>query len=80
MSKLQTFLARILPANLMADVEAESRSWRLACSCGHATSVWEIGGIRYKAASSGKRIRFTCKYCGQRRWHRMYYKAVGSNQ
>lgn len=78
MSKLQTFLTRILPAQLMADMEAESRSWRLTCSCGYETSVWEIGGIRYKTASSGKRIRFTCKYCGKRRWRRLYQKEHAS--
>lgn len=74
MSKLQTFLAQILPEKWMAAMEAESRAWRLACPCGHKTSVWDIGGIRYQAASTGKRIRLLCQSCGERRWHRLYQK------
>lgn len=32
--------------------EAESRSWVLRCPCGHEAVVWEVGGIRYKAAGN----------------------------
>ena len=53
-------------------MERHSRSWRLTCPCGHSTSVWEQGGIRWHAAGEGgERVR--CKSCGQRTRHRMHW-------
>lgn len=52
-------------------MEEESRAWHIQCTeCGSSKSVWELGGVRYKAASSGKRIRGHCSVCGTRRWLR----------
>jgi hypothetical protein len=51
------------------DVEAESRAWHIQCPvCGSSKSIWELGGVRYRAASRGKRIRGHCSVCGTRRW------------
>jgi hypothetical protein len=53
------------------DLEEESRAWHIQCTeCGSSKSVWELGGVRYKAASRGKRIRGHCSTCGTRRWLR----------
>jgi ribosomal protein S27E len=33
-----------------AEMEAESRTWMVRCrKCGNERSVWEMGGLRYKA-------------------------------
>lgn len=51
------------------EIEAESRSWVAICgSCGHQTSYWDLGGVRYGASSSGKKIRITCPSCGAKGW------------
>ncbi len=66
-------LVRRLPANLAADIEAKSRAWKLVCrACGHVTSYWEIGGIRWKAAGNPHK-RFRCAACGRVTWHRTEY-------
>ncbi|MEQ8411031.1 MAG: hypothetical protein RIC51_01770 [Erythrobacter sp.] len=45
-------------------VERESRQWMVECGhCHQAESVWNLGGIRYKAAGT-KRTRSRCRACG----------------
>ena len=54
-------------------MEAHSRAWLVQCpNCGHERSLWEIGGIRYKAAGNPRtRTRLRCPSCGQSGWHRI---------
>lgn len=69
MSLIQRFLHFILPASLFASMEAESKQWFIVCqTCGFKKSVWDMGGIRYKAASAGKVSYYKCPQCMQRRW------------
>jgi hypothetical protein len=69
MTRLQTFFTRIFPARWAASMQAESRSWMMRCDdCGHAESVWDRGGIRWKAAGK-PRILDRCPRCGKRTWH-----------
>jgi hypothetical protein len=36
-------------------MEAESRRWLVKCdNCGFEQSYWDMGGLRWKASSSGK--------------------------
>jgi len=66
-------VVKLLPAGLGDDIEAESRSWHARCRCGCERSIWDLGGIRYKAA--GEPLRFLyCSSCGQRGWHRVVRK------
>jgi hypothetical protein len=54
-------------------MEAESRQWLVRCmTCGHETNVWDMGGVRYKAAGSSRALMF-CKPCGRRRCHLIYW-------
>ena len=64
MSFIQTFIKSVLPAKWSSAMEAKSRMWVLRCPCGHETSVWDMGGIRYKAAGNPWR-RGRCGKCGQ---------------
>jgi hypothetical protein len=43
----------------------------LTCpKCGHQTSVWEAGGMRYGARGDQLRL-MRCFGCGRSIWHRM---------
>ncbi|MCI0489392.1 MAG: hypothetical protein L0229_22595 [Blastocatellia bacterium] len=68
MSNVQRFLAAILPERLAAEMESESRAWMIRCECGFEQSVWESGGIRWKAKGSPRQLRM-CSSCGKKSWH-----------
>ena len=64
MSLTQRILKAIFPARLWAAMEAESRSLVMRCPCGHETSIWDMGGIRYKAAGEPTKAG-RCGACGK---------------
>ena len=69
MSFIQKMLQAVLPKDWAAQMEAESRAWRLRCkTCGLERSVWELGGVRWKAAGNPLRKIF-CPACGHATWH-----------
>lgn len=69
MSRIQQFFTRFVPRSWAAAMEEESRAWMVRCPyCGFERSIWELGGIRWKASGS-KRIWAHCPHCGQRGWH-----------
>lgn len=67
-----TFTQRLvlrLAGTRAAEIEQESRSWFVTCpQCADRRSYWDLGGIRWKASSVGKRIRSTCPSCGAQGW------------
>ncbi|MEW5738217.1 MAG: hypothetical protein AB1938_04790 [Myxococcota bacterium] len=66
------WLVSKLPRKLAEDMERESRAWKFICpTCDLRTSVWEMGGVRYKAASRGKRTFARCPRCNAFKWHRV---------
>ncbi len=72
MSGIQRFLIAILPKRWAESMEAESRRWMIRCDCCHSErSVWDAGGIRWKAAGSPKQ-RMPCPTCGKVCWHTLY--------
>jgi ribosomal protein S27E len=72
MDGLQSFLARILPRTWMASLEAGSRAWHTRCSsCGHESNVWDMGGIRWKAAGMPL-SQMHCLGCGKTTLHRIF--------
>ena len=68
MSFIQKLLIGVLPEASAKSMEAESREWMCTCPCGHTRSVWDLGGIRWKAAGNPRR-RLKCPNCGQWTWH-----------
>jgi hypothetical protein len=70
MSALQRFIVSIVPEKWARSMEAESRQWMIRCACGHARSVWEMGGIRWKGGGRPSTY-LRCPQCGQRSWHRV---------
>ena len=66
-------LVRLLPRRWAEALEADSRLWMIVCPhCRHERSVWDIGGIRYKAAGNPRRLRL-CEKCGVQ-WHQVVKK------
>ncbi len=74
MSRAQTFFLRILPRAWAVSMEAESRAWMARCeTCGSERSVWDLGGIRWKAAGNPRRW-LGCPSCGAPTWHKLHKK------
>jgi hypothetical protein len=73
MSSIQKFFIAILPASWARSMEAESRRWMIRCPCGVETSVWDSGGIRWKASGTPKRYLW-CRTCRQMSWHTVYFQ------
>lgn len=73
MSFVQRLLIALLPDKWAADMEAHSRSWMIRCKCGHERSIWDIGGVRWRAYGNS-RLFMRCPHCGERSWHKLYRK------
>ena len=74
MTYIQQFLTAVLPKEWAEDMRAESLTWIMRCSCGFERSIWESGGIRWKASGSPQRLS-VCPGCGQLTKHTMYRKS-----
>ena len=74
-SRMQRLFTSLVDAETAAAMEAHSRAWLVECPhCGHLRSIWELGGIRYKAAGK-PRTYGRCPRCGRGGWHRVYKAA-----
>ncbi len=75
LSRIQRLVTRWVGPETAAAMEAHSRAWLIECPhCGHERSIWEIGGIRYKAAGE-QRNRMRCPKCGKAGWHKVHKAA-----
>jgi hypothetical protein len=63
MACLAQRVVKLLPPAWQSSIEKESRDWVMRCPCGHETSVWEQGGVRFKAAGNPLRSG-RCGKCG----------------
>ncbi|MFN4225532.1 MAG: hypothetical protein ACK4HR_04385 [Hyphomonas sp.] len=69
MTLLQRLILAFIPAARRAGAEAETRAWHYTCeACGHARSVWGLGGVRWKASSISV-TRTRCPACGTTGFH-----------
>ena len=75
MGVFQKFVTAILPKSWTQALETESRKWLMQCPCGAETSIWNLGGVRFKAAGEPRRWR-RCDQCGKRTWHRVDYREI----
>ncbi|MBE2202213.1 MAG: hypothetical protein IAE79_26625 [Anaerolinea sp.] len=73
MNKLQAFFVKMMPAAWAREMEAESRQWMVRCTCGFERSVWDSGGMRWKAHAARRQYRL-CPQCGEKTWHAVYLK------
>ena len=74
LSGAQRLIRRLTSPELFAAMGRESRHWTAECPHCRAdtTNVWEMGGIRYKAAGQPRR-RARCPRCGQKGWLRIHW-------
>lgn len=71
LSRTQRLFTRLVDAPTFAAMEAHSRNWFVRCQrCDHRRSIWELGGIRYKAAGTSL-TRLHCPTCRAGRMHRL---------
>ncbi len=71
LSRTQRFFTRFAGAQAAAAIEAHSRAWMVQCPhCGFERSIWDLGGIRYKAAGN-PRMLARCPGCGKTGWHKV---------
>jgi hypothetical protein len=75
MNRLQKSVVAILPKKRAAAMEAESRDWIARCACGFERSIWELGGIRWKAAGNPRRL-LSCPQCSRSRWHTIHKRPI----
>ena len=65
-------LIQFLSPGLMQRIEAESRAWMMHCpTCGYEISVWEHGGMRYRALGTVYRLG-RCRNCFKIGMQRVY--------
>ena len=74
MTFIQRFFTALLPHSWAESMRADSLSWMMRCTCGFERSIWEMGGIRWKARGNSRNL-LRCPHCGQRTWHTLYRKA-----
>jgi len=63
------FLKFILPAKAFNAVRAGTKLWLIECPCGHKRDLWDLGGVRYKAAGKPRRP-CVCPECWRLTWHK----------
>ena len=64
---LRKILQTILTDKQFQKIENSSKEWFSVCSkCGYSISVWDSGGIRFGAASKGKRVLGHCPTCNKK--------------
>ena len=65
MTAIQKFFTAVLPTRWAEHMKRDSQAWHIYCTgCGYSRSVWDCGGIRWKAKSYGKRTLVRCPNCG----------------
>ncbi|MBC8064942.1 MAG: hypothetical protein H7Y17_08940 [Chlorobia bacterium] len=70
MTGFQKLVTRFVSKSFAQAMEAESRAWRFTCTCGWSSSIWDLGGIRYKGKGNKKTL-MKCPGCGERKWFQM---------
>ena len=71
MSFTQTIARHVLCGRLYESLRSESESWVMRCPCGAETSVWDMGGIRWKATGEPRRMG-KCSTCARVFWGTVY--------
>ena len=71
----RSLILKLMPRTWAAAAEAESKEWKLVCrTCSTERSVWEVGGMRWKAKSVGRVVGMRCPTCETLRAHDCLHK------
>jgi hypothetical protein len=71
MTLIQKVVIALMPKTWADDMRRESLGLMQRCACGHEISVWDAGGIRWKAKGTPKRL-LACPGCGKVTVHSIY--------
>ena len=74
MTLIQRFFMAVLPRSWAESMRADSLRWMMRCPCGYEQSIWEMGGIRWKAKGNSRNL-LRCWQCGRRTWYTLYRRA-----
>lgn len=58
-------------ASLFEKMMEDSKRYRFTCRCGKESSIWDIGGIRYKAVGKPT-TGVKCPHCRKFGMHKIY--------
>lgn len=65
MAILRNCILALMPRSWRASAEAATREWRVICpNCGSTNTLWDLGGLRWKATGSKVWPR-RCGACGK---------------
>lgn len=71
MPLMRSAILSVMPKRWRAALEAESRRWQTLCpNCQHQSTIWDLGGLRYKARDDG-RLGIWCPKCGKLGQHQV---------
>lgn len=73
LSRVQRLAKWLLPRSWSESMEKDSRQWIAQCPCGKGRSIWELGGIRWKAAGEPRKL-LRCPSCGELTWHKVVWR------
>jgi RNase P subunit RPR2 len=63
---LRDIILRFMPKPMKTEAEDESRHWVTTCPrCQQPFSVWDTGGVRYKATGGVRITLVRCPHCGK---------------
>ena len=71
LSKSQKMFQKISSEEKFRKMMEESKQWKFTCQCGEESSIWDVGGIRYKASGNPK-IRLKCPHCQKTAMQKLY--------
>ena len=80
MGLIQAFFLRVLPQRVAQDMKSESEAYRGHCkNCDREFSIWDAGGIRYKATGNKKHSSARCPHCLTRQMVKFERSSVRSD-
>jgi hypothetical protein len=71
MPVLRDTILKLMPRRWREEAERDSRLWKTTCkTCGHASNIWDLGGMRWKAAGNPTRA-LRCPTCARMTLHQL---------
>ncbi|PLW94860.1 MAG: hypothetical protein C0592_01585 [Marinilabiliales bacterium] len=72
---MRNLFKRTMSKKKWAEAEAESKLWVFNCECGHEFSIWDVGGMRYKARGNPVKV-VRCPKCGVKKGRKLRKKEM----
>jgi hypothetical protein len=76
---LRPFILACVPRSWAEAMERESRQWICRCPCGAGISIWDVGGLRWKARGSPRRLMH-CPACAKWTWHQVVFEPAVADE